>query len=96
MPRQEGTDAHPTCSTGRRPGFAIQRQSRTKFAVHTVRARGDKTAEHEREMPGLWPTPETSATPSLAPPSSRFYAEGELALVTFVKDLWMSRNRWRG
>jgi hypothetical protein len=49
MPHQEGTDAHPTCSTGRRPGFAIRRLSRTQFAIHTVRARGDKTAEHERD-----------------------------------------------
>src|SRR5512135_1807801 len=40
-----------------------------------------------REMPDLWPTPETSATPSLAPPSSRFYAEGELRLVDDVKRL---------
>jgi hypothetical protein len=49
MPHQEGTDAHPTCSTGRRSGFAIRRQSRTQFAVHTVIARGDKTAKHERD-----------------------------------------------
>ena len=49
MPHQEGADAHPTGSTGRRPGFAIRRQSRTQFAIHTVRARGDKTAEHERD-----------------------------------------------
>ena len=49
MPHQEGADAHPTCSTGHHPGFAIRRQSRTQFAIHTVRARGDKTAEHERD-----------------------------------------------
>ena len=49
MPHQEGTDAHPICSTGHRPGFAIRRQSRIQFAIHTVRARGDKTAEHERD-----------------------------------------------
>jgi hypothetical protein len=49
MPHQESTDAHPTCSTGRRAGFAIRRQSRTQFAVHTIIAQGDKTAEHERD-----------------------------------------------
>jgi hypothetical protein len=49
MPHREGADAPPTGSTGRRPGFAIRRQSRTRFAIPTVRARGDKTAEHERD-----------------------------------------------
>jgi hypothetical protein len=49
MPHQEGTDAHPTCSTGRRPGFAIRRQSRTQFAVRYGHSRGGKTAEDERD-----------------------------------------------
>ncbi len=47
MPHQEGADAHPTCSTGRRLEFAIGRQSRTQFAIRTDIGRGHKTMESE-------------------------------------------------
>src|SRR5512142_3042462 len=56
-------------------------------SLSTRSEHGATRRRNTREMPDLWPTPETSATPSLAPPSSRFYAEGELRLVDDVKRL---------
>jgi hypothetical protein len=47
MRAQEGTDTHPACSTGRRGEFAIQRPSRTRFAVREDKTRGRKSAERD-------------------------------------------------
>src|SRR5512135_3118172 len=54
-------------------------------SLSTRSEHGATRRRNTREMPELWPTPETSATPSLAPPSSRFYAEGELVHQVIVK-----------